>query len=268
VYYLIKAVRYHYKAISSIHILLLFSLLLLPIVSISCVDKLIEETETYYETEYHTEETTETYTVTENVVVETKSGREYIRPVVKWAGYNLYGTPDINLVRYYGYRIMQAPHQRIKVKITLAPGALDDNGIFKVFNLTGIGQIPVIPTEIYPHYSYWSPNQIDWFHNFYNITGSAPILASAITGNISPYYEVSRYIEFDAKGVFEFCILADTLYYESVDMVQLYWEDDVVAPQEITRERQVSVQVPVQVEKQRTVQKIIQVPIWELFSGN
>ena len=251
---------------NSIRGLLLISVLLLPVLFISCVDKLIEETETYYETEYRTEEITETYTVTENVVIDTKTGREYIRPVVKWAGYNLYGTPDINLVRYYGYRIMPAPHQRIKIKITLAPGALDDNGVIKVYNLTGIGQIPVIPTEVYPHYGYWSPNQIDWFHSFYNIIDGAPLLASAITGNISPYYEVSRYIEFDAKGVYEFAILADTMYYESVDMVQLFWEDDIVAPQEITRERQVSVQVPVKVEKQRTVQKIIQVPIWELFS--
>lgn len=252
---------------SYVRILSIIVFLLLPALSLSCVDKLIDETETYYEIEYRTEEITETYTETENIVVETRTGREYIRPVIKWAGYNLYSGMDIDLIRYYGYQIMPLPHQRINIKITLAPGALDDSGIIKVYNMTGIGQIPVIPTELYPHYGYWSPNQIDWFNDFYNKLGRAPVLATAVTGNIAPYYEVSRYIDFDARDVFEFAILADTMYYESVDMVQLYWEDDTVALQEVTKEHQVSIQVPVHVEKQRTVQKIIKVPIWELFSN-
>jgi hypothetical protein len=246
----------------------LTGILLLLVLSISCMDKLTEETETYYETEYRTELKTETYTETENIVIKTEKGKEYIRPVLKWAGYNLYGGPDINLMRYYGYRVIPLPHQRITIKITLDPGALDDNGVIRVYDMTGTGQIPVIPTEVYPYWGYWSPHQIEWFNNLNNKLGRARVLATVITGNYAPPDSVSRYIEFDAKGVFEFAILAETLYYESVDMAELKWEDDIVESRTVTRERQVEIQVPVQVEKQRTVQKVIQVPIWEIFSGN
>jgi hypothetical protein len=249
--------------------IILFTISLLLIIPFtSCADKLIEETETYYETEYRTEERTETYTEIENIVINTDRGREYIRALVKWAGYNLFSGPDINLTRYYGYRIIPAPHQRLKIKITLSPGALDDNGVITVYDLTGIGQIPVIPTQIYPDHRKWSQNQLDWFHDYYLKLDQAHVLATGFTGNYSPVQPASRYIKFDAEGVFEFAIIADTLYYESVDMVQLDWEDDIVESREVVKERPVSISVPVQVEKQRTVQKIIQVPIWEIFPDN
>lgn len=242
-------------------------ILVVIFLSISCVNKLIEETETYYETVYHPQQQTETYTEIETTVIETKKGRQYLRPVVKWAGYNLTGNQEINLIRYYGYRIAPLPHQRIQVKITLAPGALDDRGLITVYDLTGKGQVPVMPTEAGGYPGYWSPRQVDWFNNLNNILGNSRVLASAITGSY-PGYAVSRYIMFDAGGVYEFAILADTFYYESVDMVELNWEDDIIEQRAVTRERQVTIEVPVQVEKQRTVQNIIRVPIWDLFSGN
>jgi hypothetical protein len=88
-----------------------------------------------------------------------------------------------------------------------------------------------------------------------------------VTSKDAPTGTISRYMEFDASSVYEFAVIASTQYYESVDRVQINWEDDIVSPQEVTKEREVSVQVPVQVEKQRTVQKVIQVPIWEIFSS-
>lgn len=246
--------------------LFLTGILLITLVSVSCVDKLIEETETYYETEYRSVQQTETYTETETVVVETVTGREYIRPVIKWAGYNISSNPDLNLIRYYGYQIIPLPHQRIYIKITLAPGALDDRGMITVYDLTGIGLTTVIPTEVYPFPGYWSPDQAEWFYEFNNKLSSARVLTSIVTGVSQPGYTVPRYMEFDARGVFEFAIVANTFYYESVDMVTLNWEDDIVESREITRERETTIQVPEQVEKQRIVQKVIQVPIWELFS--
>jgi hypothetical protein len=241
-------------------------LLLIP-VTVSCVDKLVEVTDTYYETEYKPVQQTETYKETENVVVKTVTGKEYIRPIVKWAGYHLINSPDMELIHYYGYQITPLPHQRTKVKIALSPGALDDKGNITVYNMTGMGLTTVIPTEVYPYPGYWSPRQVDWFYAFNSKLSSARILASTLTGPYPPG-TVSRYLEFDAKGVYEFAILANTFYYESVDMVSLNWEDDIVESREVTKERQVTIQVPEQVEKQRTVQKIIQVPVWELFSGN
>jgi hypothetical protein len=267
VYHLNKAVGYKNRMKRSLGFSLLAAILLFIVPAISCVDKLVDETETYYETEYQTQTKTETYTETENVVTQTKKGTEYLLPVVEWSGYNLFAGPAINLTHYYGYQIMPSPHQKNSIKITLAAGAIDDDGVIRVYDLTGLGQIPVIPTTLYPHWGYWSPNQIDWFNDFNAKLKVARVLATMVTSKDALAGTISRYMEFDASGVYEFAVIASTQYYESVDRVQINWEDDIVSPQEVTKEREVSVQVPVQVEKQRTVQKVIQVPIWEIFSS-
>lgn len=229
----------------------------------SCVDKVVQVPETYYETEYRTETSTETYTETENVVVHSDKGWDILRPVVQWAGFHIYILPEINSIRYYGYHISMVPHSSSKVTVTLSPGAIDDKGVINIYDLTGLGQIPVIPTETEHYYASWSPKQIAWFQGMDFILKQARLLATVNTGN---NVSASRNITFDAQGVIDFAVLANTYYYESVDRVRIDWQDNVIQPQQITKERQVSYQVPIQVEKQRTADKIVQVPFWELFT--
>src|SRR4030066_416954 len=56
----------------------------LPLLTASCVTVEVPSVETYYETEYRTEYKTESYTETVDAVVESRQGRTYLNPVVKW----------------------------------------------------------------------------------------------------------------------------------------------------------------------------------------
>jgi hypothetical protein len=70
-------------------------------------------------------------------------------------------------------------------------------------------------------------------------------------------------ISFDTKGVKEFAILANTWNVHAIISVKLVWSDDIIEKRTVTKERQVPYEVPVQVEKQRTVMQTKKVPFWE-----
>ncbi len=74
-------------------------------------------------------------------------------------------------------------------------------------------------------------------------------------------------ITFNAKGVKEFAIVVNVEPEVRPPHVKLTWSDDVTEKRTITKERQVPYQVPVQVEKQRTVMKTQKVPVWEAILG-
>lgn len=240
--------------------ILVASLLLLPT---SCVSKEYTVTETYYETEYRTEYKTQTYTETKKVVVDTGEGKDTLMPKVKW--YNRLYT--ISLVErwgtlpstyYYGYEVDPGTHSRSEVTITVTPGAQGQNGVIWVYDLTGLGQIAKAPTPMVKFG--FKIGLADWLDDYNETLASADLLGSLFLD-----VETDGCVTFDADGIQEFAILAETRHSHSISGVQLIWFDEVIEEQTVTKEREVPYEIAVEVEKQRTVTKTKELPFWEFL---
>jgi len=240
---------------------LLFAAVISLIFTVSCVSKEVPVTETYYETEYKTEYKTETYTATEDVVVRTSEGETSLTPISKWHAGIYFATSGGAGTYYYGYRVDTSEHTRSQIKIALSslPTAYGIN--IRVCNLTGVGQIPNMPTTL----ALWreadpktgelsmTSKERTWLDNLNAVlTNPERILGSESGGEIS----------FDAKGIGEFAILANTFSTSAISNVKLVWSNDITEQKTVTKERQVPYEVPVQVEKQRTVMQTKKVPFW------
>jgi hypothetical protein len=231
----------------------------------SCVTRGVPVTETYYETEYETEYKTETYTETEDVVVSTSEGETFLSPTSEWqAGIYLQASGSgVSMTYYYGYGIGGNEHTRSEVKIKISSAGT--KGYMGAWDLTGVGQIPPIPLHLGGRISTASGelslygDEQAWFDNL-----NAILTDSKRTLIFEPL-DVSRgsEVSFDADGIKTFAILNNSLNKRAVQSVKLVWSDDVIEQRTVTKERQVPYQVPVQMEKQRTVTVIKKVPIWE-----
>jgi hypothetical protein len=229
----------------------------------SCVTREVPTVETYYETEYRTEYRTETYTENMDAVVESKQGKKYLSPIIKWHT-NLIssGFEGSGGTYYYGYRLDPSGHSNAQVEIRVSPGAQQQKGLVRVYDLTGIGQIPPRPTPFKDWYMGPYPEELDWLNKFNYLLSKARLLGEVRTG-----VGMDDYIVFDADGITEFGIFATTWHIYSISSVYLIWADEVIGKTTVTRERQVPYQVPYQVEKQRTVTEIQRVPVWEVILG-
>jgi hypothetical protein len=227
----------------------------------SCVTREIPTVETYYETEYRTEYRTETYTETVDAVVDSRQGKTYLYPQVKWyTDIVLSGFDGSGGTYYYGYQLEPSAHSKTKVEIHISPGAQDQKGLVRVYDLTGIGQIPPRPT---PFKQFWyEPEELNWLNSLNYTLSTARMLGELRLG-----VGMDDYIVFDANGVMEFGIFATTWHSYAITSVGLAWVDEVIGKKTVTRERQVPYQVPYQVEKQRTVIKTEKVPVWEVILG-
>lgn len=260
-----------------------FVVVLSLIFTVSCVSKQVPVTETYYETEYKTEYKTETYTATEDVVVHTSEGETYLTPISKWHA-SIYFTAEksgTGMTYFYGYEIEAGKHTKGKIKITLSSMA---KGYIGVYNLTGMSRPPLFRTGWPGEGTVWAwldptqPNK--WQEQIDPQTGETYYTSqwlgkvNAITSTAHPLSfrpmdtSLGNEIIFDAKDIHEFAILANTLNAQAISSVKLVWSDDIIEQQTITKERQVPYQVPVQIEKQRTVMQTKHVPFWEVILGN
>jgi hypothetical protein len=246
---------------------LLFTLVIVTSLAftVSCVSKEVPVTETYYETEYKTAYRTETYTTTEDVVVKTSEGQTYLTPASTWqTGLYFRATGSgTSTTHYYGYEI-DTEHKTSQVKILVSSTA---GGYIGVYNLTGVGQIPNMPTtlatwrETNPKTGelWMAPEEQTWLDNLNAIlTNPKRTLRFHQMG-----VGLDDKISFDAKGISEFAILANTWNERAVTSVTLVWSDDTVEKRTVTKERQVPYEVSMQVEKQRTVMQTKKVPFWE-----
>jgi len=245
---------------------LLFVVVISLVFTVSCVSKEVPVTETYYETEYKTEYRTETYTDTEDMVIDTSEGQTYPSPVTKWQT-NIYFKAEgsgTGMTYYYGYEIDTSKHTRSQVKITLPPMV---EGHIGVYDLTGVGQISNMPTTLAKWRDtnpktgemFMTPEEQTWFDKLNAILTNPErvlVFQPMIAGT-------GDEISFDTKGVKEFAILANTWNVHAIISVKLVWSDDIIEKRTVTKERQVPYEVPVQVEKQRTVMQTKKVPFWE-----
>lgn len=254
-------------------------LLACPLIfAVSCVTKEAPVTETYYETEYKTEYKTETYTATEDVVVSTSEGKTHLPPVKRW-GAGIYSPrwgsgayrkavgASHGITFYYDYELDSDRHTRSQVEINVMPIALKIKGTLGAYDLTGIDQIPMKPTV----FAQWmslrpsmTPKEQQWLDDLNAIvTNPERALVDSIVIDTGTTGELT----FDAKGVSEFAILFCTHHANPIQNVQMVWSDDIIEQRTVTKERQVPYQVPVQVEKQRTVMETKKVAFWEAILG-
>jgi hypothetical protein len=222
-------------------------------------------TETYQETEYKTEYRTEIYSGIEDVIVST-SGETSLTPVSQWHApiyFVTHGNQGSDTPTYfYGYEIDMGKHIGCKVDIKLAPKVDGDIG---VYDLTGVN-IAVLTGD--PNLTIW-----EWL----SVYAPGWNINPALVGNLntilsSPGRTLSfgsvgvgldDKISFDAYGIREFAIIANTWNSNAISSVKLVWTDNITEKRTVTKEEQVPYQTLVQVEKQRTVMQTKQVPFWE-----
>ena len=255
--------------------------------TVSCVSKEVPVTETYYETEYRTEYKTESYTTTEDVVVKTVEGSELLNTKVQWRSswvYLIGGESDLTC--YYGYDISSQEHSRSHVQISLNLQPQLQKGIIYAVDLTdacydkSIRYPEVLFGWLYsiihkgcqldqPTWKCapmgscmldareYSRHWIDGFNSL--VENSARVLVELSVDKATTEYDIA----FDAKGIKEFAVIIRVTPEVKPQMVKLAWSDDIIEKQTVTKERQTPYEVPVQVEKQRTVMQIKKVPFWE-----
>jgi len=242
-------------------ILLSILMMALPLCAMSCVTREIPAVETYYETEYRTEYRTETYTETVDAVIDSRQGKKYLSPQVKWhTNLVVPGFEGSGGTYYYGYQLEPSGHSKTQVEIHISPGAQQQKGVVRVYDLTGIGQIPPRPT---PYNRLWyEPSELSWLNSLNYMLNTARMLGELRTG-----VGMDDYIVFDANVVMEFGIFATTWHGYAITSVRLTWVDEITGKKTVTKERQVPYQVPYQVEKQRTVTKTEKVPICTAILG-
>jgi len=242
-------------------ILLSILMMALPLCATSCVTREIPAVETYYETEYRTEYRTETYTETVDAVIDSRQGKKYLSPQVKWhTNLVVPGFEGSGGTYYYGYQLEPSGHSKTQVEIHISPGAQQQKGLVRVYDLTGIGQIPPRPTPY--KYFWYEPSELNWLNSLNYTLSTARMLGELRTG-----VGMDDYIVFDANGIMEFGIFATTWHGYAITSVRLTWVDEIIGKKTVTKERQVPYQVPYQVEKQKTVTKTQKVPIWTAILG-
>ena len=164
---------------------------------------------------------------------------------------------NFGLTYYYGYEIDGNEHTGSKIKIKASSTV---PGIIGVWDLTGVGQMPIMPTvtyglgnlELYPEVQ-------EWFSNINSILTDSKRRIIFQPLDTSTENEIT----FDTEGIEEFAILVNSWNERAVSSVRLVWSDDIIEQRTVTKELQVPYEVPVQVEKQRTVMQTQKVPFWE-----
>jgi hypothetical protein len=239
--------------------LILIAILLLLVSS--CVTRQVPVTETYTETEYRTEYRIETHTETVNPSSSSNQDTTYLSPQTKWYT----GVTFLNFQgeggTYYTDYLIETSHLKNQVQVNLSQNAQVDNGIVKVYDFSTTGPIPPYPTP-FKKWPYLQPSEIEWINNLNNIINHVPLLGQVQLGP-----GAASQILFDASGITEFGVFANTWDAYVVHSVKLVSSDEGTGPTTVTREEQVPYQVPYQVEKQRTVYKTETVPFWEAFSS-
>jgi hypothetical protein len=257
--------------------------------SVSCVNKEVQVTETYYETEYRTEYKTESYTATEDVVVKTVEGSNSLSPKSRWktAWVYLIGS-EAKTTYYYGYDISTHEHGRGQVQVSFNLQSQMHKGVIYAIDLTDacydksipfsgllFGKDPTTPMaggQAFVPAEGCQVIQPDvlgdirvWLDGFSALTRNPTRILGTLSVDKRTTDDSST---FDAKGIKEFAIVIGIEPELRPPNVKLTWSDDIIEEKSVTKERQVPYEVPVQVEKQRTVMQTKKVPFWEVWKTN
>jgi hypothetical protein len=266
-------------------VLSLLILIAAALPTLSCVAVQYPQKETYYDTVYVTENRSEVFSET-YPVTRIVSGQEQLIPYVIWSNPTLMfkGTP---FVWYYGYRLsgVQA-HDTEKIRISLYGQEYYENIAVSLFDMGPRGQAlqppvispldPVYTTTVQPNWFTYSgdvsvsdtsgsgPSAVDRWLNSANIKFN---FARFLGGQADLWMNRGRPydIDFDTRGARDIAVLfiGPTVAQNTRFGASLLWYDQVTENVTKTVERQVPYRVEQRIQKERTVNKTVQVPFWQ-----
>jgi len=257
---------------------LLFLIISLPIITLSCVTKEYAVTENYTEIEMRTEYKTESYTDIETIVTQIPS-EEVISPIIKWGSpyLRMSGGLDYNCgkedsrgfkdIWYSGYDI--TANRGSHIKIVFPEQLQREAREVEIYDFTNTGNIDAPP----------NPDLIGYgctgcclqsggrFSRWLASANAKLIDARYLGGESSLHFNDlgASVIEFDRKGakIIGVLIYGTKYSWNATMTTTLVSYDTNVEEKTVTKERQVPYQVPYEIEKQGTVMQTKRVPFWE-----
>jgi hypothetical protein len=251
--------------------------------ALSCVAVQYPQTETYYETVYVTENRSEVLSET-YPVTRIESGRELLTPYVIWSNPTLMfkGTP---FVWYYGYRL-PGVHDEERIRISLYKQEYYENVAISLFDVGERGQV-LQPPSISPlDPIYTDTIQWNWF-TYSGDTSGADAAGSSTSAmgrwvnSANIKFNFARFvggqadlwmnrarpydIDFDTRGTRDIAVMfiGPTTAQNTRFGASLLWSDRITENATRTVERQAPYVVEQSVQKERMVNRTVQVPFWQ-----
>jgi len=280
-------------------------LLLLPLLALasSCISREYPVTSTYTETAYRTEYVTETYTENQTTV-DSITGSYDLQPFYTWYSQNIAFNGQTNFW-YLAYDIPQSPpYDNLRLKVSIWKQLQYESASIRILDMTKGGQLTTPAPAIYGDtglgqvkWTWITASTTGTLTTSSSSSGSTSDNASSeatgivIGGASTTWLDMANIQINQAKflggrtnlwsrpenpQVFEL----DAGKAQKIGIIicgpQSQWNARVtlegtftrnaVSHKTVTRERQVAVQVPYEVEKQKTTYQAMQVPFWEIFS--
>lgn len=238
----------------------------------ACLSQEYPVTENYEETLYKTELSSETYTENETSL-HTDSGEFAITSYFKWSSANL-SFASVPNVYYYGYDIPGADlYDDIRLRVSVWQQLQQEIARVSIFDMSKTGQIesPLptsegMVTEEMPESNLITGGASStWLKSANSIINHAKFLGG--TSYLWSKHSDPQVFYLDAGKASSIAVIVSgptNKWNGSVDL-DVIWSRTSSSQQTVTTERQVTKQVPYQVERQRTVYKIKQIPFWEIM---
>jgi hypothetical protein len=244
--------------------ILLLLILFCPLFFVACISKEYPITQNYQETQYNTEITTESYTENQTAV-HVESGEYPLASYFNWNASNFY---------YYGYEIPDSQsYDNISLRLSIWPQLQSEPVMLQVFDMSETGQIPSPEpltaedqlTDIPKWYVITGTASATWLKTANTMINHAKLLGA--TNCLWSQAADPQIIILKAGKPSSIALIiteAQNKWNCRVNLDAL-WTRNTVEYLSVPRQRQVSKQVPFQVERQRTVYQVRQVPFWEIF---
>jgi hypothetical protein len=257
-----------------IFVLIAFWFLAFPILFISCVSKQYPMTQNYQETQYRTEYAREVYTENQTSL-SANSGERQLYSYFNWsaAGLSFQGHPGIY---YLGYDVPDwTSYDNISLRLSIWRQQQFEPASLAVFDMSKTGHVPspepLLTEEIQTQTPGWYLLQGNASETWLK-SANAMLNKAKFLGGYSYFRNRAadpQVIVLNAGRPSSIAVIFSAVqnkWNEGIT-VDALWTRNTIVSQQVTRERQVERQVPYQVQKQRTVYQIRQVPIWEtIFS--
>jgi len=268
---------------SAVRALSLLILIAVALPALSCVAVQYPQKETYYESVYVTENRSEALSET-YPVTRIESGQELLTPYVIWSNPSLMfkGT---EFVWYYGYRL-PGTHDEEKIRISLYKQEYYENVAISLFDVGARGQV-LQPPSISPlDPIYTDTVQWNWFTysgdtSGTDAAGSSTSAMGRWVNSANIKFNFARFvggqadiwmnrarpydIDFDTRGARDIAVMfiGPTTAQNTRFGATLLWSDRITETATRTVERQAPYVVEQSIQKERTVNRTVQVPFWQ-----
>ena len=239
----------------------------------SCVSKEFPVTENYFETQYKTEYETRVSSENQTAIISTKTGEFALPSYFGWSSSILSFQGSSNLY-YYGYEIPDSSsYDNIRLRVSIWQQMKAEPAVIRVFDMSKVGQLsspmPLSADEVLDKIPKWymikGTATNSWLEEANSMMNQARFLGGSNYTWSKPANP--QVIELDAGRADKIAVIVSGPQnkWNAAVTLDALWTLNTLDQHQITTETQVPKQVSFQVQKQRTVYKVRQVPIWELF---